>query len=373
MNLFVLSELNPHNNHIGWSVTYGLEAVLASSCQASFLYPQENNTLRLSNGIELTDRNLPLVQRCRQRLQRFNRSWFSLDERPTLGKGPNVLLVIGLSPYFLLSMHALGPQLKQFDLRLGYILDGFDLRWIDRTLLPYLDHLFVMSAEMAEDVQTQFGIPSTFIPIAIDTFSSLLPSQPRWIDIIYYGRGNKIVHQTLHAYFNRPASERLYYHSTFINGEVTSPREHIALMQTLLQRSKISLCFEASSIARFQGYSPILYRWFEGWLAGCTIVGKKPFGKGVASLMDWDNSTLDLPDSPDDSIPFLESLLEDEETLLLNAHRNYHECLLRHDWRYRIRDLLMTVGLPLPEPLNDDIALLRKKAYGSIVPLPRIA
>ncbi|NEQ24283.1 MAG: glycosyltransferase family 1 protein, partial [Microcoleus sp. SIO2G3] len=133
------------------------------------------------------------------------------------------------------------------------------------------------------------------------------------------------------------------------------------LLAKLLDRSKISLCFEPSYIERFQGYSPILLRWFEGWASGCTIVGRRPFGQGVADLMDWKNSTIELPENSADWIPFFEDLLGDEEAIAANARRNYRECLLRHDWRYRLRDLFNLLELPVPEKLNFGIANLKQK------------
>jgi hypothetical protein len=78
--------------------------------------------------------------------------------------------------------------------------------------------------------------------------------------------------------------------------------------------------------------------------------------------MDWENSTYEIPDNPNDWIPFLEQLLDDRETLLKNSQRNYRESLLRHDWRYRIRDIFHTLELPIPEKLHQEIARLTEKA-----------
>lgn len=358
MKLFVLSELNPKNNHVGWSVSHSLEAALASACDATFIYPSLNDR---SEGL----REYPVVGNPMARIERYKhrllKSWFGVEERPTLGKGPNVLLVVGLGPFFLLSMHALGPLLNQFDLRLGYVLDGFDPRYLDRSLTSCLDQLFVINADVVDDIN-QRGFNSTFLPLATDTFNARLTQQNRWIDIMSYGRGRSNLHQCLQAHYNQQNSDRVYYHSTFSRPEVANPREHILLLSKLLNRSKISVCCEASDIPRFMGHSPILYRWFEAWAAGCTIVGKRPFGRGVAELMDWENSTIELSDSPSDWIPCFEALLNDPETLTANSLRNYRECLLRHDWRYRLQDMFNRVDLPTPSPLNEQIAQLRERA-----------
>jgi hypothetical protein len=104
----------------------------------------------------------------------------------------------------------------------------------------------------------------------------------------------------------------------------------------------------------------------EGWAAGCTIVGRKPFGKNVAELINWEKSTIEIPENSAEWIPFFEELLEDKEMLLANSQRNYRECLLRHDWRYRIRDMFQTVDLPIPEKLEEEIVQLKRKAEGEI-------
>ena len=371
MNLFVLSELHPNNKHVGWSVSYGLEETLANTCDTTFIYPVSNTTIKLSKALEFSDSHLALLRRCRHRVFK---SWYEIDTPPTLGKGCNVLLIIGLQPHFLLSMHALGPLLKKFDLRLGYILDGFDPQNIDKAATEGLDHLFVMSAEIADTINasgatTGSALKASFLPLATNALRVGAKDLHRWIDIIAYGRGNLNLHRCLQMNFNQQEQGRVYFHSTFSRTDVEDQKEHITLLCKLLDRSKLSLCFEASNIPRFMGYSPILYRWFEAWASGCTIVGKKPFGKGVAELMDWENSAIDIPDAESDWMPFFKSLLDDSETLSLNAQRNYRECLLRHDWRYRIQQMLQTVGLENPEQLSQGIVHLKKTAADLATPV----
>ncbi|MBI4781107.1 MAG: glycosyltransferase family 1 protein [Oscillatoriophycideae cyanobacterium NC_groundwater_1537_Pr4_S-0.65um_50_18] len=366
MNLFVLSELHPSNKYVGWSVSYDLEETLATTCNPTFIYPSANNKIKLSQGIEFPDDHLAFLRRYRHRIFK---SWFEIENLPTLGKGCNVLLIIGLQPQFLLSMHALGPLLQKFDLRLGYVLDGFDPQHLDKAAASHLDHLFVMSAEIADAVDATGMVKTSFLPLAANVLRTGGKNQNRWIDIIAYGRGNLDLHRCLQTNFNQHQDGRVYFHSTFSRPEVDDHREHITLLSKLLDRSKLSLCFEASNIPRFMGYSPILYRWYEAWASGCTIVGKKPFGKGTAELMDWENSVIDIPDAESDWIPFFEDILNDSETLALNVQRNYRESLLRHDWRYRIRQIFETVGLESPETLNRGIAHLEETASGLATPL----
>lgn len=353
MNLFVLSELHTNNNHVGWSVSHNLEAALSAVCNVHFLYPIQNEGIAWLKPKQ-ADRP-DLITRAQQCLFK---SWYKPDELPTLGEGPNILLVIGVKPRFLLSMFTLGRLLDQFDLRVGYLVDGFDPNQLNRPALPKLDHLFVITTSLAQEVQEIYSINASFLPLATNTFPLNEYQPQRSIDVFNYGRTNKQVHAQLQDY-NKLESRRLYMHSTFSGAEVHNVQEHLALLNRLLQRSKISLCFEASQLQRFRGRSALLYRWFEGWAAGCVIVGKKPVGRKIGALMDWQDSTIDVPDDPDEIIPFFEALLQDEPRLQEISRRNYVECRLRHDWRYRFREMFEVLDLPLPAQLVEQIEQLQ--------------
>ncbi len=348
LNIYVLSELHPTNTHVGWTVSFGLEKVLLETCGATSIYPIKTKETHLLHRYQ----------------SRLFKSWFTIEEPPVLGDGINLLLVVGLSQHFMLSMLALGPLLKQFDLRAGYLLDGINPAHLDRALSPHLDHLFVIAAEVADEINATLPISASFLPLAADLLRYGRSGQgaERSIDIVNYGRTQADLHRVLQQHYNQGDSQRIYFHTTFAGTEVFDPREHVMLMSKLLSRSKINICFESSYVPRFRGYSPILLRWFEGWSCGCAIVGKRPFGKGVAPLLDWENSTIELPDHPADWIPFFEALLENKELLLDISQRNYCEALLRHDWRYRLRDLLTTLSLPIPERLTQEIGWLQAKA-----------
>ncbi|MGQ9873109.1 glycosyltransferase [Leptodesmis sp.] len=77
--------------------------------------------------------------------------------------------------------------------------------------------------------------------------------------------------------------------------------------------------------------------------------------------MDWPNSTLELPANPEEWVPFLETLLDDEAKLAEISHHNYRECRLRHDWRYRLRDLFTMMHLPIPQALEQELDEIRQR------------
>jgi hypothetical protein len=358
MNIFVLSELSCENKHVGWSVSHSLEETLASACQAQFIYPYWNGYTSTKPLPDAVDQQVSFLNRCRNRLLK---SWYTVEAWPELGPGLNILLVVGIRPKFLLSMFALGPVLDQFDLRVGYLLDGFDPCYMNQPPLTKLDHLFVISDQLANEVRSLYSVNVSWLPLGINTLAWGNYSTHRSIDLMGYGRMNEAVHTQLQQHFNQADSDRIYFHSTFTCTGVANPKEHIALQIKLLKRSKINLCFEVSNISRFCGRSPLLYRWLEGWAAGSAIVGTKPRDPEVGALMDWPNSALELPTNPEEWIPFLETLLDDEAKLAEISHRNYRECRLRHDWRYRLRDFFTMMHLPLPQTLEQELAEIRQR------------
>jgi hypothetical protein len=346
MNLFVLSELKSVENHVGWLSLYELEELLADTCNATFIYPVLNDKIRF-------------FKRYRHRLFK---SWYKTKDLLTHGDGPNILLVLGLTSHSLLMLTSLGPLLKKFDLRLAYLLDVYEPYHLDRKVILSLDYLFIPVAEVATKIKEIYPVDTTFLPQAVNALKYGSNLSFRCIDIIGYGRSNLQVHECLKRHFNQPETEYFYFHSTFSKPQIDSYKEHRIVLSKLLGKSQISLCFEPSQEERFKGYSPLLPRWFEGFAAGCTIVGRRPFGKNVADLINWQNSTIDIPDSKTEWIPFFEALLGDHEMLRANSQRNYRECLLRHDWRYRLRDMFQTVDLPIPEKLDEEIVQLKRKA-----------
>jgi hypothetical protein len=358
MNVFVLSELSSQNNHVGWAVSRSLEETLASTCQAQFIYPHWNAHTPGNSSFDAADEQLKFLERCRNRLLK---NWYTVEAWPKLEPGPNVLLVIGIRPKFLLSIFALGPVLDQFDVRVGYLLDGFNPRYINQPPLAKLDHLFVISSEIANEMRSLYSLPVSWLPLAVNTPAWGNYAAHRSIDVMGYGRLDKAVHARVQQHFNHPDSDRLYFHSTFSCAGVWDVQEHVALQIKLLKRAKINLCFEVSHVPRFCGHSPLLYRWLEGWAAGSVVVGTQPRDPGVEALMDWPDSTLELPTTPDDWISFLEELLEDESRLATISYRNYRECRLRHDWRYRLLDLFTTLNLPIPQKLEQELGEIRQR------------
>jgi hypothetical protein len=220
-------------------------------------------------------------------------------------------------------------------------------------------------------VNQQHLVPTHFLPMAKNMVGLKLNQGRRSIDLLSYGRRDERFHQQLVQHLRGSEQNLFYHYSTLLHPQSMNREEHTLLHSQILSNAKINLCFDASQQQRFFGRSPLLYRWFEGWAHGCVIVGQRPTGQGVLPLMDWENSVLELPKSRTDWIPFVQSLLANEESLAEISRRNYHEALLRHDWRYRLQEMWKVLGLSLSAPVQSGIDGLVLRSQGKALSVTR--
>jgi hypothetical protein len=101
-------------------------------------------------------------------------------------------------------------------------------------------------------------------------------------------------------------------------------------------------------------------RWFETLGAGCVVVGKRPTGEMADEILSWEDATFELPDSPEDACDYISDLLENRDKLASTRQLNVQNMRNKHDWRFRIEQMLEELDVSVSQPLIDDIALLRK-------------
>jgi hypothetical protein len=186
----------------------------------------------------------------------------------------------------------------------------------------------------------------------------------RPLDLLVIGRRLPKLYDPIHLHFNQPENRRFSvdFQTRTINFSAPA-QEECQLLLGAYARSKIAFCFEPSGAhPRFRGYSPMTERWPHAWASGCTVVGKRPTGRGAAEQMDWPEATLELPDTPEDAIAFVESVLADTQGLNRRRLRNVAEAARRHDTRHRFRDLLTALDLPVPEKLGQGLQQLEQMA-----------
>lgn len=352
-NLFVLTPFDAHRNHAGYSLLYDLEIQLRGigahfmKCVYSEPAPPK--------GI----------------FSRASRPSFSVDltgvEIPSGAK----LLVLCFTPRFLSVLKSLKKHISRFDAICVYCLDGFDSKTMNgygAEALEGIDIIFTATEEMVDDFKRLGVHDSHYLPFGVDTLTQATLEAKKTIDVLSFGRSHKLYHEALESQLNDPKDPRVYIHSTFAGAELTSQEEHRRLHWKLLQRSKISLCFESSQVERFCGRSPVLYRWYECLAAGCAIVGTRPKCASAGDILGWPNSTIEVPSDAGAFMQLVDELLADEDLLANICSTNKMEVLRRHDWRYRIRDILYKLDLPVPGELQRDLDRLSGYVEG-LLPL----
>ncbi|HEY9907968.1 MAG TPA: glycosyltransferase [Thermosynechococcaceae cyanobacterium] len=286
-----------------------------------------------------------------------------------LPKEPNVLLMVALCGANLSLLSSIPQWRQQFDVVAAYVFDAWSPE-IYPKLTGQLDRLFVPMPEIIDLLRRQLKVPVSLLPFGADALGQGSGRCDRPIDLMSYGRIPKADHTAFLSAFNHPNSDRLYYRSTPRQGEFF-PRdlyaqrrdsEDTALLYHLLRKSKLTLAYDTLQPGMRQfPHSFVTLRWFQGGAAGCAIVGKRPTTPLADELLDWEEATIELPDDPQHSVDCIQDLLQDTRRLEAIHQRNYLQNLRRHDWRLRIRDLLMELQVPLPEPLVEQIAALKTK------------
>jgi hypothetical protein len=261
---------------------------------------------------------------------------------------------------------------SRFDLVCAYVFDAFipaseyaKNSW-QRQLSPYsrlissLDYLFIPMTASLQDFQELYQIPVAMIPIACDVkkFASN-KNDERYIDVLGYGRQNQEHGKIFSEVYNHPESPRIYYHTDHMHiGKIHDFYAHRRLFWKILNHSRIALAYDvmrADPQKKFT-FSFVGQRWFECLTAGCLIVGNKPKYSEMNDLFFWEDATIEIPDSSQDIIPFIEALLADKERLAAAHQRNQEKARTHHDWRHRLKQIHDCLKLPLPPQLEKDLS-----------------
>lgn len=218
------------------------------------------------------------------------------------------------------------------------------------------DRIFLGVTQCVEDLDKLIEPPVSYVPPAVDTLRfSPYPNPPeRSIDVSYVGRRSPDIHDAL---VKRTAQDNFFYYHDTMRGklEIANPREHRLLLARLFQRSRYNITNYAkfNSTEETGGTQEIGYRFFEGAAAGTVMVGMPPAGDAFPHYFDWEEPIIKVPLSGTDVVEAIAELDAQPERLERISRRNVANCLLKHDWSYRWRDMLATFGLqPSPKMME---------------------
>ena len=205
------------------------------------------------------------------------------------------------------------------------------------------DHVFLGVTQCVAGLNKLIEPPVTYIPPAVDTLRfSPYPNPPeRFIDVSYVGRRSPDIHDAL---LERAAKDNFFYYHDTMKGklEIGNPREHRILLANLFQRSRYNITNYAkfNSTQETGGTQEIGYRFFEGAAAGTVMVGVPPAGDAFPRYFDWEQPIVKVELSGASVVEAIAELDKQPELLSRMSRRNVANCLLKHDWSYRWRDML---------------------------------
>lgn len=278
--------------------------------------------------------------------------------------GPNILIVWALNIRDIVRSRLLEPVWDQFDHSVLWVLDTVNVEHAQQNDLMRFDLIASICGDIGKDFETRTGKTVLYMPPHTDVLQFGTADSYRPLDLMVIGRRERDLYKPIHLHFNRPDVKRLSADlRTRTNNFSANAQDECRILMSAYARAKIAFCFEPSHAhPRFRGYSPMTERWPHAWASGCTVVGTRPTGRGAAEQMNWPEATLELPETPDEAIRYLETLLEDDKGFTRRRFRNVAEAARRHDTRHRFKHLLEALDLPRPENLDQGLRDLERMA-----------
>lgn len=229
------------------------------------------------------------------------------------------------------------------------------------------DHIFLFNRGSIADVEAITGVPTSYLPTAVDAvrFAPPVPPPDRVIDVTSYGRRLPGTHAALRA---AAARDGLYYHYDTVRGafDVSDHVEHREMLAATLQRSRYAVVYrnndEPSRVARTAGEESLTNRYFEVLAAGAVMLGSAADTPDFGACFDWPDAIVPVP-APAPGVAEVVAELDADPGRLARARRaGITQSLRRHDWAHRWRDVLETVGVAPRPALAERLDALSRHA-----------
>ena len=187
----------------------------------------------------------------------------------------------------------------------------------------------------------------------------------RNIDIFAYGRQPQKLLDAMSKSFNRPDSNSLMYHTNHMGiSKINDYSAHRRMFWSIAQNSKIALAFDGYYLNKNHfNFSFVGQRWCESMASGCVVVGKRPSTEEMDDLFPWENSTIDIDSGSENAIEQIMLLLNDSEMTAHIGLKNAIEVRKRHDWCYRLYDILKSIDCDVPVYLENECSSRRHASY----------
>ena len=236
--------------------------------------------------------------------------------------------------------------------------------WVDDVwvgCLPYLkghlkilskfDYVLLNCSRSVGSVQNLIQRPCFCIVPGVDMIRFCpYPNPPvRYIDVYSMGRRSDVTHRSLLNMAER--GEIFYIYDTIEVMETQHPRQHRSLVANIAKRSRyfVANTAKVNRQSETHGQVEVGFRFFEGAGAGTVMIGEVPKNEVFHKYFDWPDAVIHIPYDTENIRKILTELNSQPERLSVARKNNVIQCLLRHDWVYRWRDILSITGLePIP-------------------------
>lgn len=277
------------------------------------------------------------------------------------------LFVVAVTPGNLEMVTAIPNWRNRFRKVSAFVIDSFHYAGFPKQTYEF-DHVFVPIPESADHIRSHFGVPTSVLSLGADCLRWGFHKGDRSIDILGVGRCPERYHLPFQAAFHTSDNSILYLHSPIGNMSGQAIWKERPMLMKVLLKSKLALAFDLffdPPPQRPVTMPVITGRWFESLTAGCVAIGKQPKTPLFRQLFPWEDATIELPDDGYQAVDFVLSLLKDSDRLNAARQRNSIEMAARHDWRFRIQDVLTMFGIESTTTLNEQLAELDALARGS--------
>ena len=237
-------------------------------------------------------------------------------------------------------------------------------RSLCENILSKFDFIFTGCQGSVKRLQEIVHKPCCYIPPGVDMlkFIPKASAPERDIDIYSMGRRPNILHQKLLAL---KESKGITYRYDGLSSSalyVKDYRVHRDNLRESLQKSRSFLVFPSKFdvLNQTHGQVEFGFRFFEGAASGTVLIGDIPDSETFKEIFHWEDAVIPLPDNTDDLYRMLGTLDESKERVERIRKNNIYQCLMHHDWAYRWRQILESVGLEVTLSLQEREQRLKK-------------
>jgi hypothetical protein len=232
--------------------------------------------------------------------------------------------------------------------------------------LRHFDHVFVSLAATADPLGSRVGRPCSYMAPGVNTLRFCPYADPPSRSIAAYSMGRRAPRTHL-ALLERARSDRSFFYlydsahaREFVDGHV----QHRELLASLIARSRYFVVnkAKANEPSHTSGQEEFGPRFFEGAAAGAVLIGDAPRTGHFLSYFDWRDAVFQLPYDSPDIVDLIDELDAHPERVSAASQRNVVQSLRRHDWVYRLEEILRKVGMTAPPSLRARRLALEKRA-----------